>query len=123
MFNTIWAYILRLALALYFLFDHVPALIKGVNKLSLSDTLFTCFSQYLPAQLVFNLWHGLFILLALFILFWPRPIFIFVISLLILLINLYFNFSLDNYSLFSLLIVITILINISLLIIYSRRLL
>ena len=116
-----WPYILRLALATYFAFNHVPALMNGFkNVASGSGTLFSCASTYISPLVSYNLWHGAFVLLAALILFWPRPILFLSISLFILFAEAYISFDMNKYGPSTVLIIICTLINLALLIIYGR---
>lgn len=120
MMTSAWPYILRLALSTYFLFNHLPTLLNGFKSVTLNKSIFACTGDFIPPLVAFNLWHGAFVLLAALILLWPKPITYLALSLLILLVELYINFSMQNYDATSLLIIISILINIALLIIFSR---
>ncbi len=123
MIINIWPYILRFALGLYFLFNHLPALLNGYKSASLGDSIFACTSAHIPPIAMFTMWHGGFVLLAMLIILWPRPIVPLSISLFVLFCITYVNFiDLKNISsLTNLLILICILINIALIIIYAKN--
>jgi hypothetical protein len=123
MITNIWPYILRLALAIYFLFEHLPILLKGYKGLANGTSVFECVSGYMPPIAAFTIWHGGFVLLAALIVLWPRPVTPLSISLFVLLATTYINFTdLKNISTTSnLLTLICILLNIALLIIYAKR--
>ena len=120
MITSAWPYILRLALSMYFVFNHLPALLSGLKGVMTGGKIFACTSEFLPAVASYNLWHGSFILLAALILFWPRPVLFLSISLFVLLIEAYLNFDMNKYGPSTVLIIVSILINIALLIIYGR---
>jgi uncharacterized membrane protein len=121
MITNIWPYILRLALAMYFVFEHLPPLLSGYVRASLPNSIFACTNNFLPAETTFYIWHGLFLILALLILLWPKPLVFLIISLIILFLEVYLQFETANYNASTLLILISILLNIALLIIYARR--
>jgi hypothetical protein len=119
MFN-IWPYLLRLAVALYFIFPHAQALASGVKKAKMA--LFECINQsiQIPDTITFTLFHSFFILLGIVILIWPRPILPLVLVLLILSSELYINFSMQSYTSANMLLFILILVTLAL-IIYNAR--
>ena len=119
MFN-IWPYLLRLAVALYFIFPHAQALANGVKKAKMA--LFECINQSIqvPQTITFTLFHMFFILLGLLILVWPRPILPLVVVLLILSSELYINFSMQSYTSSNMLLFILILVTLALIIYNSR---
>ena len=123
MITNIWPYILRLALGLYFLFNHLPILLNGYKSAALGNSIFACTSNYIPPVAMFTIWHGSFVLLAALIILWPRPIAPLSISLFVLFCITYINFTdLSNISsLTNLLTLICILINIALIIIYAKN--
>ena len=120
MMTNTWPYMLRLALATYFLFNHLPALLSGFKNIMLNKSMFMCASEFLPPIASYNIWHGGFILLAALILLWPRPIMFLSISLAILLVEAYLNLDMARYGANTILIIVSILINIALLTIYGR---
>jgi hypothetical protein len=63
MFN-IWPYLLRLAVALYFIYPHAQALSLGVKKAKLA--LFECINQsvQIPEVISFTLWHSFFVVVG-----------------------------------------------------------
>ena len=83
MFN-IWPYLLRLAVALYFIYPHAQALALGVKKAKMA--LFECLRQsvQISESVTFTLWHSFFIFLGIMVLVWPRPILPLILVLLIL---------------------------------------
>ena len=117
---SIWPYLLRLAVALYFIYPHALALSEGVKKAKMA--LFECINQsiQIPESITFTLWHSSFILLGLLVLIWPRPIFPLIIVLVILSAQLYINFSIGEYTSANLLLFILILVTLAL-IMYTRR--
>jgi uncharacterized membrane protein YphA (DoxX/SURF4 family) len=123
MITNIWPYILRLALGLYFIFNHLPVLLNGYKSIAAGNTIFACASGYIPPVALFTIWHGGFILLAALIILWPRPIAPLSISLFVLFCVTYINFTdIKNISsLTNLLTLICILINIALIIIYAKN--
>ena len=123
MITNIWPYILRLALGLYFIFNHLPVLLNGYKNASFNAGIFACTSNYIPPIAMFTLWHGGFILLAALIILWSRPIAPLSISLFVLFCVAYINFiDIKNISnLTNLLTLICILINIALIIIYAKN--
>lgn len=117
MFN-LWPYLLRLAIALYFIYPHIMQLLQGAGKIN--SAIFGCIDEYLPSTAAFTLWHGFFVVLGVLILLWPRPIFPLVLALLILSSQLYLNFSIHLYSPVSMLLFILVLVTLSLIIYHSR---
>ncbi len=117
MFN-IWPYLLRLAVALYFIYPHVQALLLGSKKLS--TAVFACINEYIPQTVAFTLWHGFFVVLGILILIWPRPILPLVLVLLILSSQLYINFSLHSYTGANMLLFTLVLVTLALIIYHSR---
>jgi hypothetical protein len=119
MFN-IWPYLLRLAVALYFIYPHATALTQGVNKAKFA--LFACLNQSIkiPETITFTIWHSFFVLLGILILIWPRPVLPLIFVLLILSSELYINFSMNNYTGTNMLIFVLILVTLALIIYNSR---
>jgi hypothetical protein len=117
MFN-LWPYLLRLAVALYFIYPHAQALSEGVSKLKLA--VFACIDEFIPATIAFSIWHTLFILLGILILIWPRPILPLIFALLILGTELYINFAQQSYSATNMLLFILLLVSLALIIYHSR---
>lgn len=119
MFN-IWPYLLRLAVALYFIYPHAQALAQGVKKAKMA--LFECINQsiQIPESITFTIWHSFFVVLGVLILLWPRPILPLVVVLLILSSQLYINFSMMNYTSTNMLLFILILVTLALIIYHSR---
>lgn len=119
MFN-IWPYLLRLAVALYFIYPHAQALMKGVKKARMA--LFECINQsiQISESITFTLWHSFFIVLGILILIWPRPILPLVIVLLILSTELYINFSMHSYTSANMLLFVLVLVTLALIIYHSR---
>ncbi|MDQ5957672.1 MAG: hypothetical protein QG614_647 [Patescibacteria group bacterium] len=123
MFTSAWPYILRFALAAYYLFNHALPLVAGFKKIGSNQAIFECTGSLISPVLAFNLWHGMFVFLAIMILIWPRPVYFLAISLFVLLLEAYIVFgqvasATENST--NLLISICILINIVLLILYGR---
>jgi hypothetical protein len=123
MMTNIWPYILRLALAIYFIFEHLSTLLKGYKGLANGTNIFECISGYIPPIAAFTIWHGGFVLLAALIVLWPRPVTILSISLFVLLATTYIKFTDVKHisSTSNLLTLICILLNLALLIIYAKR--
>lgn len=119
MFN-IWPYLLRLAVALYFIYPHVQALMKGVKKARMA--LFECINQSIQVSetITFTIWHSFFIMLGILILIWPRPILPLVVVLLILSSQLYINFSMQSYTSTNMLLFVLVLVTLALIIYHSR---
>ena len=119
MFN-IWPYLLRLAVAFYFIYPHAQALGAGVKKAKMA--LFECLNQsiQIPEAITFTLFHSFFILLGVLILIWPRPTLPLVFVLLILASELYINFSMQSYTGSNMLLFILILVTLALIIYNSR---
>ncbi len=117
MFN-LWPYLLRLAIAFYFIYPHAQELMKGAKKVNLA--VFSCINEYIPSAVAFTLWHGLYVLLGVIILVWPRPIFPLVMGLFILSSQLYINFSLHSYSAANMLLFVLVLVTLALIIYHSR---
>jgi len=119
MFN-IWPYLLRLAVALYFIYPHAQALGEGAKKANMA--LFECINQSIQISEVvtFTIWHSFFIILGLLILVWPRPILPLIVVLLMLSIELYINFSMQNYTSSNMLLFVLILVTLALIIFNSR---
>ena len=116
----IWPYLLRLAVALYFIYPHAQALASGVKKAKMA--LFECINQsiQISESITFTIWHSFFIFLGLLILVWPRPILPLVVVLLILSSQLYINFSMQSYASTNMLLFILILVTLALIIYHSR---
>jgi hypothetical protein len=119
MFN-IWPYLLRLAVALYFIYPHVQALMQGVKKAKMA--LFECINQsiQISSTITFTIWHSFFVLLGVLILLWPRPTLPLIAVLLILSSQLYINFSMQSPASSSMLLFILILVTLALIIYHSR---
>lgn len=119
MFN-IWPYLLRLAVALYFIYPHAQALGSGVKKAKMA--LFECLNQAIsiPQSVTFTLFHSFFVVLGVIILVWPRPVLPLILVLLILSSELYINFSMHNYTSANMLLFILILVTLALIIYNSR---
>ncbi len=119
MFN-LWPYLLRLAVALYFIYPHAQALTAGVKKAKMA--LFECINQsiQISESITFTLWHSFFIALGLLILVWPRPILPLIFVLLILCSELYINFSMHSYTSANMLLFVLILVTLALIIFNSR---
>ena len=117
MFN-LWPYLLRLAVALYFIYPHSQALLSGVGKVK--TAVFGCINEYIPQTVAFTLWHAFFVLLGILILIWPRPILPLVVVLLILSSQLYINFSMHSYTSANMLLFVLVLVTLALIIYHSR---
>lgn len=119
MFN-IWPYLLRLSVALYFIYPHAQALAQGVKKARMA--LFECLreSVQISETVTFTIWHSFFILLGLLILVWPRPILPLIVVLLILSTQLYINFSMQSYTSNNMLLFVLVLVTLALIIYHSR---
>ncbi len=121
MIISAWPYILRLALATYFLSSHLPALLDGFKNVAIDKgSMFSCVEGLMPTIVAYNIWHGFFALLALAIILWRKPVSFLGLSLVILIIQLYIDFANQINSTSSVLTLISILINITLLIVYGR---
>jgi hypothetical protein len=119
MFN-IWPYLLRLAVALYFIYPHAQALAQGVKKARMA--LFECINQSIQVSetITFTVWHSFFILLGILILIWPRPILPLIVVLFILSTQLYINFSMQSYTSSNMLLFVLVLVTLALIIYHSR---
>lgn len=117
MFNF-WPYLLRLAIAFYFIYPHGQALASGVKKVGVAA--FTCINQYIPTTIAFTLWHACFVLLGLLILIWPRPILPLIVALIILGSQLYINFAMHSSPVTNMTLFILILVSLALIIYHSR---
>ena len=117
MFNF-WPYLLRLAVAFYFIYPHGQALMKGTKKISMA--VFACVNEYIPTVVAFTLWHACFVLLGLLILIWPRPILPLIIAIVILGTQLYINFALQGNGSSSMLLFVLLLVTIALIIYHAR---
>jgi hypothetical protein len=119
MFN-IWPYLLRLAVALYFIYPHALALSEGVKKARMA--LFECLYQSIKISetVTFTLWHAFFIFLGVLVLIWPRPILPLLVVLIVLASTLYINFSTGNFTSANMLIFVLILVTLALMI-YNAR--
>ena len=119
MFN-IWPYLLRLSVALYFIYPHAQALAQGAKKAHMA--LFECLRQsvQISESVTFTIWHSFFIMLGLLILVWPRPILPLVVVLLILSTQLYINFSMQSYTSNNMLLFVLVLVTLALIIYHSR---
>lgn len=117
MFN-IWPYLLRLAVALQFIYPHGIALMQGAKKVKLA--VFACVNDYIPATIAFTLWHSFFVILGILILIWPRPILPLILALIILSSQLYINFAQHSYTVMNMLLFILILVTLALIIYHSR---
>jgi hypothetical protein len=117
MFNF-WPYLLRLAVAFYFIYPHAQALMVGVKKVNLA--VFSCLNEYIPTTIAFTLWNACFVLLGLLILIWPRPILPLIVALIILSSQLYINFALHSSPVTNMTLFILILVSLALIIYHSR---
>ncbi|MEN9337801.1 MAG: hypothetical protein RIQ41_115 [Candidatus Parcubacteria bacterium] len=117
MFN-IWPYLLRLAVALYFIYPHGIAVLQGAKKAKLA--MFTCINEYIPTTIAFTLWHSFFVVLGILILIWPRPILPLVLTLIILSSQLYINFAQHSYTVVNMLLFVLVLVTLALIIYHSR---
>lgn len=118
MFN-IWPYILRLAIAIYFLYPHGLALFEGMSDFQAS--IFMCIGDFIPITAAYIVWHSLFIILGILILIWPRPIMPLIIAIITLVAELYINVQTGFYSATNMLIFVLILVAFSLTIYHSSR--
>ena len=122
---SVWQYLLRLAIAIYFILNHVKefaanlGLIHAANSVKVSG-VFSCVNAYIPATVASSLWHAFFILLGLLILLWPNPTLWLIIGLLVLMSELYINYSAAVFGASSILIIILILVSLALIIYYGR---
>lgn len=117
MFN-IWPYLLRLAVAMYFIYPSALSLAQGVGKLQTS--IFGCINDYIPAVVAFTLFQGFFIVLGILILIWPRPILPLLVALIVLSAQLYIHFASQSYNASNMLLFILVLVSLSLIIYHSR---
>lgn len=117
MFN-IWPYLLRLAVAFYFIYPHAGQLMLGVKKVNLA--VFACINDYIPSTVAFTLWHACFVVLGILILIWPRPILPLLVALIILGSQLYISFAVHAAPLGNMLLFILVLVTLALLIYHAR---
>ena len=117
MFN-IWPYLLRLAIAFYFIYPHGKSLTEGIN--TINDAVFSCIDQYIPSVIAFTVWHSIFVILGVLILVWPRPILPLVFALFILSTQLYIDFATEGSVIMGMLLLILILVTLALIIYHSR---
>ena len=120
MLFSAWPYILRLALAMYFVFNHLPPILSGFKSVASANSMFACTGEFLPPIVSFNIWHGFFIVLSAMILLWPRPVLFLSISTFVLLAETYLDFDMSRYGSSTILSMVCTMINIVLLIIYGR---
>lgn len=117
MFN-IWPYLLRLAVALYFIYPHTQELLLTAKKANIA--VFSCINDYIPATIAFTLWHTFYVLLGILILIWPRPILPLLVAFIIISTQLYINFSLENYVVSNMFLFILMLVTLALIIYHAR---
>jgi hypothetical protein len=115
---SIWPYLLRLSVALYFIYPHITAFLDGGT--TLHNSIFSCVDAFIPATVAYTLWNGFFVLLGLLVLVWPRPVLPLVIALMMLSLELYINFSTHSYAASNMLLFILVLVTLSLIIYHSR---
>lgn len=115
---NIWPYLLRLAVAFYFIYPHGSSLLSGAEKLG--TALFACINEYIPQTVAFTMWHAFFVLLGILILIWPRPILPLLVALVIISTELYINFSLHSYTAANMLLFVLLLVILALIIYHSR---
>lgn len=115
---SIWPYLLRLSVALYFIYPHSQNLIQGVD--TLQSSIFSCVDAYIPLTVAFTLWNGFFVFLGLLVLVWPRPVLPLIVALMMLSLELYINFSTHSYATSNMLLFILVLVTLSLIIYHSR---
>lgn len=115
----LWAYLIRAALGIYFIIPHGQALLAGSKNAKLG--WLACFSDFASSEIVFLIYHGLFVLLGLLIMLSPAPVFPLLISLIILAINFYLNLSSNFYSVANILNIVLLLINLGLVLYYAVR--
>ena len=129
MLNNSWQHLLRLSVAIYFilpnafkLYQYTTALKAdngALNKI-LGNSIFSCVNNYVPSDIAYTLWYGLFVILGLLILFTPNPLVFLAIALLILCGELYINYGNSIYGASSILSIILILVTLALTIYYGR---
>lgn len=117
MFN-IWPYLLRLSVALYFIYPHGVNMLNGAKKANLA--VFACVNEYIPKTIAFTLWNSFFVILGILILIWPRPILPLVVALIILSSKLYINFAQHSYTVVNMLLFVLVLVTLALIIYHSR---
>lgn len=115
----LWAYLIRAALGVYFIIPHGQALLVGAEKANLG--FLSCFTSLASSDVVFIIYHALFVLLGLLIILAPAPIFPLLISLIYLCVNFYVDFGKDLYSVSSTLNIVLILIDVGLISYYAFR--
>ena len=129
MFNNSWQHLLRLSVAIYFilpnaykLYQYTNALKRGGNTIDklMSNSIFTCANNYIPSDVAYTLWYGLFVMLGLLILFTPNPLVFLAMALMILCGELYINYGNSIYGASSILTIILILVTLALTIYYGR---
>ncbi len=129
MWGNAWQHLLRLSVAIYFilpnaykLYQYTDAIKQGgkvVNKL-VGGTIFACADSYIPSDVAYTLWYGLFVMLGLLILFTPNPLVFLAMALMILCAELYINYGNNIYGASSILTIILILVTLALTIYYGK---
>ena len=123
--KSIWQYLLRLSVAIYFILNHLKSFASNLGIISAAGNvkvngIFSCVNAYIPASVASGMWHAFFILLGLLILLWPNPTLWLVIGLLVLMSELYINYNIGIFGASSILILILILVSLALIIYYGR---
>lgn len=130
MLGNSWQHLLRLSVAIYFivpnsykLYQYTLAIKEGgkyIEKM-MHGSIFSCVNTYIPSDMAYTLWYGLFVMLGLLILFTPNPLVFLAIALMVLCGELYINYGLGLYGATSILSIILILVTLSLIIFYGRK--
>ena len=123
--KSIWQYLLRLSVAIYFILNHLRPFAANLGLVSTAASvktngIFSCVNAYIPATVASSMWHAFFILLGLLILLWPNPTLWLIIGLLVLMSELYVNYNIGIFGASSILVIILILVSLALIIYYGR---
>ena len=129
MLGNSWQHLLRLSVAIYFiipntykLYQYTVAIKSGGDKVNhlISHTVFACADSYIPSDIAYTLWYGLFVMLGLLILFTPNPLIFLTMGFMVLVSELYINYGNSIYGATSILTIILILVTLALIIFYGR---
>lgn len=130
MWGNSWQHLLRLSVAIYFiipnsikLYQYTNAVKNGSKSVAkiMEGSIFACANSYIPSDIAYTLWYGLFVMLGLLILFTPNPLIFLAMSLMILCAELYINYGNGIYGATSILTIILILVTLALIIYYGRN--
>ena len=129
MWGNSWQHLLRLSVSVYFilpnaykLYQYTAAIKLGGDKVNhlIHNTIFACADSYIPSDIAYTLWYGLFVMLGLLILFTPNPLIFLSMAFMILIGELYINYGNNIYGASSILTIILLLVTLALIIFYGR---